>query len=136
MDFRSLKAAKRDAWSSRQKNSMNYICYTSLSKGFCCYPNKKLYSLRHNFCHFKIKCQLKITDLLVWLSVEWREGKESSLMFKKKILPLITELVVVLNHLGVKHLSCSWFPITSICKKLRIDLLFKNKKYLQTRENF
>ena len=58
------------------------------------------------------------TGPLVWSSVDWREGgaegcwlyvhygsqNVSGLMLNKKLLPLITELVVILNNLGVKHL--------------------------------
>ena len=66
----------------------------------------------------------------------------SDLMFKKKLLPLITELIVILKYLGVIHL---WRPQNmTICvtpnplhlQKWTIDLLFKNKKNLQTLDKF
>ena len=56
---------------------------------------------------------MKITGPLVDSGHQWGGGKRdvlhgtqnvSDLMLKKKILTLITELVVILNHLGATHL--------------------------------
>ena len=86
-------------------------------KGFLLLVSKKLYSLSHNFFTWKIKCQRKVTGPLVWSSLELgkRElevvlyGSQNvfHLILKKKLLPLRTELVVTLNHVGVIHL---WRP--------------------------
>ena len=58
---------------------------------------------------------MKVKSAFVWSSVEWvvRGGAAScplrsqnlacGLMLKK-LMPLVIELVVILNHLGVKHL--------------------------------
>ena len=72
-------------------------------------------------------------------------------MLKKKLLPAVIELVVILNHLGVIHL---WQPqkmtnfmtpppshilCTTPCLDLQtwtIDLLFKNKKICRHVTNF
>ena len=64
-----------------------------------------------------MKCQLKLTGPLLWSSVEWGKGKLGVILYssqnvfelilKKKLLHLITKLVVTLNHLGVIHL---WRP--------------------------
>ena len=60
----------------------------------------------------------------------------SGLMFKRKLLPLIIKLVVILNHLGVMHLwspqkNCDLLPPTST-KKWTIDQLLFKKAFENT----
>ena len=123
------ESIKKDALSSRQKK-----LYGLHLLQFNCSPAKKLSLLSHIFFAYKIKRQLKITSPLVWSSVDWGEEGElrvvlygiqnvSGLMLKKKLLPLVTELVVILNHLGVirlwrpqKIINIVWPPTPSICK--------------------
>ena len=85
------------------------------------YPARNLYLIRQNtFSHKTIKYQLKVTRALVWSSVKRREGLVGEglgvvlyavkinlvcgLMLKQKLLPLMIELVVIVNHSGVMHL--------------------------------
>ena len=129
VQLRSLKSAKSDSWSSRQeKSTTTYTTFVTLpcSKGFVTKPAKMLYSLSHKFFVLKINCQLW-TGTLVWSSVELGKGElgvvlygrqnVSDLMFKKKLLLLITELVVILKNLDKLHDQlCDPQPPHSICK--------------------
>ena len=98
------------------------------------------------FFTWKIKCQLKITGPFVLSSVErgneelWVDFQGSQNLFglklKKKLLPLITALVIILNHLGVMHLwslqkmtNCVT-PNPLHLQNWTIDFLFKNKTLL------
>ena len=60
------------------------------------------------FFSIKIRCQQKV--ICVWREGMWvlfyavKMYLAFGLMLKKKLLPLMTELVVVLNHLGVMQL--------------------------------
>ena len=77
---------------------------------------------------------------LVWSSVELEKGElgvvlyvrqnVSELIFKKKLLLLVTELVVILKYLDQLYDQ----PLH--LQKWTIDLLFKNKKNLQTLDKF
>ena len=74
---------------------------------------------------------------LVWSSVELGKGEVEfvlygrqnvfDLMFKKKLLLLLTELVVILKYLDPLYDQlCDPQPLH--LQKLTVDLLFKNKK--------
>ena len=65
--------------------------------------------------------------------VLYRRQYVSDLVFKKKLLLLITELVVILKYLDQLYDQlCDSQPSPSAT----IDLLFKNKKNLQTLDKF
>ena len=57
-------------------------------------------------------------------------------MFKKKLLVLITELVVILKYLEQLYDQlCDRQPLLHL-QKWTIDILFRNKKNLQTLDKF
>ena len=98
---------------------------------------------------------MKVTGTLVCSSMEWRKGWVGGgaggcslrsqnvhglwLDDEKKLMPLMIELGVVLNHLWVIHL---WQPqkmtnvMTFHSQKWTMDLLFKNKRIWRHVTNF
>ena len=100
---------KKILWTTYILNLLHFLLQRP-SKGFVAKPAKKVYSLSQKIFHIHyVPAESKRDFTLVWSSVELGKGdlgvviygrqNVSDLMFKKKLLLLITELVVILKYL-------------------------------------